>query len=203
MHDIELFAEITCPFTHVGLHRLRDERARRGLTTPHLRVRAWPLELVNGQPLDGVAVAEKAAALRAQVAPDLFAHVDPDNWPTTSRPAFDLVEAAYRHGVETGELVSVAVRDALFELGQDISDPEVLARIAHDHGIGGVSQVDDEAIEQDWQEGQRRHVVGSPHFFVGDDDVFCPTLEITHPDGKLHIEIDRAGFESFLTKVFA
>lgn len=203
MDEIEVFAEITCPFTHVGLHRLVEERARRDRATPHFRVRAWPLELVNGAPLDGAAVADKAAALREQVAPDLFTHVDPANWPTTSRPAFALVAKAYRHGAAVGEAVSLAVRDALFERGQDISDPDVLEHLADSYGLGPVMASDLSQVEEDWDEGRRRNVAGSPHFFLGDDDVFCPTLRITKPDGQLHVEIDQPEFDAFVGRVFA
>ncbi len=35
------------------------------------------------------------------------------------------------------------------------------------------------AVLADWHEGQRRGVLGSPHFFCGDTDVFCPSLDIT------------------------
>ena len=202
MDEIEVFAEITCPFTHVGLHRLIEERDRRDRSTPHFRVRAWPLELVNGEPLDGAAVAEKAAALREEVAPDLFTHVDPANWPTSSRPAFALVEKAYRHGPTVGEAVSMAVRDALFERGQDISDPDVLEHIADSYGLGPVMPSDDAQVDTDWEDGRRRDVVGSPHFFLGDDGVFCPTLDITKVDGRLHIAIDQPAFDAFVEQVF-
>jgi hypothetical protein len=65
MSDLEMFADIACPFTHVGLRRFAALREARGTTAPRLRVRAWPLELVNGRPFDGPTVAPKVAALRA------------------------------------------------------------------------------------------------------------------------------------------
>jgi predicted DsbA family dithiol-disulfide isomerase len=40
MRTVEVFADILCPFTHVGLHTLIDRRAERGLDEPHLRIRA-------------------------------------------------------------------------------------------------------------------------------------------------------------------
>lgn len=49
---VEVFADILCPFTHVGLRTLIDRRNEHGLTRPRLRIRAWPLEVVNGKPLD-------------------------------------------------------------------------------------------------------------------------------------------------------
>ena len=57
--EIEVFADIWCPFTHVGLRALAEERAHRGRTDVTLWVRAWPLELVNGAPMDGHHAAER------------------------------------------------------------------------------------------------------------------------------------------------
>ena len=72
MTAIEVFADVTCPFTHVGLRRLVDLRTQLGRPDVHLRVRAWPLEIVNGQPLDPDFIAEEVDDIRGQVAPDLF-----------------------------------------------------------------------------------------------------------------------------------
>ena len=49
MQHIEVFADVVCPFTHVGLRRLREERPEGNAT--RFLVRAWPLEWVNGTPL--------------------------------------------------------------------------------------------------------------------------------------------------------
>jgi hypothetical protein len=49
----------------------------------------------------------------------------------------------------------------------------------------------------DWDDGRRRGVQGSPHFFVGDRGWFCPALDIDHVDGHLRIVFDRAGFDEF------
>ena len=51
-NSIEVFGDIWCPFTHVGLRTIEDRRSRAGRTDVAIRVRAWPLELVNGRPLD-------------------------------------------------------------------------------------------------------------------------------------------------------
>ena len=55
-----------------------------------VRVKAWPLELVNGEPLAAALVAEEGPTLRAQVAPDLFEGFDRSRFPTTSLPAMAL-----------------------------------------------------------------------------------------------------------------
>ena len=48
MRTIEVFADVLCPFTHVGLRAVAEQRARAGRDDVVIRVRAWPLELVNG-----------------------------------------------------------------------------------------------------------------------------------------------------------
>ena len=73
MRTVEVFADVLCPFTHAGLHTLIDRRAERGVSEPRLRIRAWPLEMVNGAPLDPQHIAAEITALRHSVRPDLFA----------------------------------------------------------------------------------------------------------------------------------
>jgi hypothetical protein len=45
---VEVFADVSCPFAHVGLRRLVEQRDKLARDDIVLRVRAWPLELVNG-----------------------------------------------------------------------------------------------------------------------------------------------------------
>jgi hypothetical protein len=54
----------------------------------------------------------------------------------------------------------------------------------------------------DWSEGKARGVVGSPHFFVGDENFFCPSLAISRRDGHLEITGNAEAFEAFLTRIF-
>ena len=57
------------------------------------------------------------------------------------------------------------------------------------------------AVVADWHEGQRRGVLGSPHFFCGDDDVFCPSLDITKDPVKgLSIVRDTSRLTEFLAR---
>ncbi len=194
---IEVFAELVCPFTHVGLRRLVERRAAAGRTVPVLHVRAWPLELVNGEPLAGDFVAEEVAALREMVAPDLFGGFDAARFPSTSLPALTLVAAAYRRDVQLGEHVSLRLRDALFEEGADIGALDVLAEIATANGLDVPEVGDRDAIMADLDEGRRRGVDGSPHFFLGSEGFFCPSLEITRVAGHLQVAFDAARFEQF------
>lgn len=189
MSHVEVFADIVCPFTHVGLRRLSKARAGRD-DLPGVRVRAWPLEWINGAPLGADLAAREIEALRAQVAPDLFAGFDATTFPRTSIPAFGLAAAAYSVDDLTGEVVSLALRDALFERGEDVSDPEVLRAIGQPFGVapfGG--RATESAVRADWELGKARAVQGSPHFFVGDHGWFCPSLDISHEAGRFDIQI--------------
>ena len=198
MQHIEVFADIVCPFTHVGLRRLREVRPEENAT--RFLVRAWPLEWVNGTPLAAELAAREIDALRATVAPDLFAGFDPKTFPRTSIPAFGLAAAAYRVDDATGEAVSFALRDALFEHGQDVSDSEVLKKVGWAFGLDRPDEATAEAaVREDWKRGVDRGVQGSPHFFVGDRGWFCPSLDIHHRTGGFDISVSDERLREFRT----
>lgn len=196
---IEIFADITCPFTHVGLVRLLERRARLGRAET-LHVKAWPLELVNGERLTGPGIAGKVDELRRRVAPDLFRGFDPAGFPATSLPALALATAASRTGAHAGELVSLELRRALFEDGLDVSRVDVLDAIARKHGVQG--PWDAGAVLLEWGEGQRRGVEGSPTYFVDGERFFCPALRIEHADNRVDVSVDQARFDEFVRRAF-
>jgi len=179
---IEVFADIVCPFTHVGLRRLSEARRSRE-TSPSVRVRAWPLEWLNGAPLDPAVVVREIDALRAQVAPDLFA-------------------GSMRR--RSGEVLSLALRDALFERGRDVSDDDVLRTIGQPFGIEPLAHIAAEsAIRTDWERGKARDVKGSPHFFVGDRGWFCPTLDISHEGQRFDVRVADETMRDFYAAAFS
>lgn len=198
---IEVYADIWCPFTHVGLRAVARRRNLLGRDDATIRVRAWPLELVNGAPLDPAMTKEHVDALRGQVAPDLFTHFDADHFPRTTLPALAVAVAAYGRGAHVGEVVSFALRNALFERGRDISRADVLAEVATAHGIGETGPEEDKAVLAEWHRGQSRGVKGSPHFFCGEIESFCPSLQISRDrDGHLRLRRDTEALDAFLTK---
>jgi predicted DsbA family dithiol-disulfide isomerase len=203
IRPIEVFADIWCQFAHVGLRLVVAQRAAHGRDDVALVVRAWPLELVNGRPLDPAKTLEHVHELRAEVAPDLFAGFDPDRFPSSTLEALALVERAYRRDAALGEQASFAVRDALFERGEDVADPDVLARLADELGIEPPDTADRDAVLTDWHEGQARGVVGSPHFYCGELDAFCPSLDISRDRGPgLTITVDTHRLHAFLDACF-
>lgn len=199
VNRIEVFADVVCPFTHVGIRRLVEARAERPAAVA-LRVRAWPLELINGRPLAADVVAREVDALRESVAPDLFTGFDAATFPTTSIPAFGLAAAAYTVDDTTGEAVSIAVRDALFEHGRDISDAEVLRELADEFDVvplAGPAAL--AAARTDWERGKAKGALGSPHFFVGDADWFCPSLVVRHVGDHFDVKIAPDTMQEFYT----
>jgi predicted DsbA family dithiol-disulfide isomerase len=187
---IEVFADIMCPFTHVSLRRLVDAREARHARAS-FRVRAWPLEWINGHSIERDLIAREIDALRSSVAPGLFAGFEAAPYPRSSIPAFGLVAAAYLLGGRAGEEVSLAVRDAVFERGLDVADEDVLRAIGRPWGIAPLDhRTADSVVRVDWCRGVARGVKGSPHFFVGDHDWFCPSLDIRHAGDGFDVEMD-------------
>ena len=200
---IEVFAEVGCPFTHVGLRRLVEHRRAARRDDVRFHVRAWPLELVNGAPLDAAFIAEEVDEIRPQVAPDLFSGFSAAAFPATSLPAMALESAAYEVGPVVGEKVSLDLRDRLFEQGDDIAEPSVLADIAAAHGIS-FDPDDLSAAQRDHTEGVERGVIGSPHFFTPSGSFFCPALDVSrNAEGHLVVTADPDGFDSFIAACFS
>ena len=200
IRTLEVFADVTCPFTHVGLRIVTAELSQRADADVIVDVRAWPLEWVNGTPL--AADAPKIEALRSQLDLDLFNGFRPDRWPTTSIPALNLAAAAYEVDHRQGLDVSLDLRRRLFEFGEDISDPATLAAIARDHNLAPPSIPPDDRVTRDYQDGTRRGVRGSPDFWVGDDDYFCPSLALDHDaDGSLLAHFDESGLRRLVERV--
>lgn len=200
---IEVFADVGCPFTHVGLRRFVERRAALGRDDVVLRVRAWPLEIINGKPLDPAFIAEEVDEIRDQVAPDLFEGFTEASFPSTSIPALTLAAAAHQHDLVTGERISLALRDLLFEQGVDIADAAVLRHLADEHGVP-VDLADTTLVRADHTEGAARDVTGSPHFFTPAGGFFCPALDVSRDaGGHLRITADPDGFGRFVDSCFA
>ncbi|MGI9576723.1 MAG: DsbA family oxidoreductase [Microthrixaceae bacterium] len=201
MVPVEVFADVGCPFAHVGLLRFVAARTERG-SEATLVVRAWPLEVVNGQPLDAAFIAEEIVEIRPQIPHDLFAGFDPDSFPSTSIPAMALASASCAKDPHLGELVSLELRHLLFELGSDVADPEVLTQVAERYGIDfdpADGEANTAAVMAEHARGQELGVVGSPHFFTADGGFFCPALDVGRgPAGRLRVNADIEGFEQFL-----
>lgn len=201
MTTVEVFADLTCPFAHVGLKQVvrRLDAIERPIDVV---VRSWPLEWVNGTPLAVEPVLVKAAALTEQLGVDDFAGLRADRWPSTTIPALNLAAVAYERDAATGLAISLALRAALFEHGVDIADPEALALIAAAHHLPAPTTQPSSAVEDDYADGIVRGVQGSPHFFLADDGFFCPALDLGHDDaGHLTARFDADMLEKFFARI--
>lgn len=197
---VEVFADVTCPFTHVGLKRV-VEHVEAMSQPASVWVRAWPLEWVNGSGLPADAVATKAEALHEQLGVDDFAGFDPTAWPESTLPALELAAAAYSVDMDTGLAVSLALRRALFEEGRDISDPGTLATLAQKHGVPTATATRS-IVQADYDDGKAKGVAGSPHFWVEADDFFCPALDLGHDDeGHLTARFDESALAAFFARI--
>ncbi len=198
---IEVFADITCPFTHVGLKQVVRHVAE--MNDPvAVVVRAWPLEWVNGTPLDVDAVVVKAKALSQQLGVDDFSGLRADRWPKTTIPALNLAASAYERDAATGLAVSMELRSALFEQGVDVGDPVALELIATAHGLPVPGREASQSVQRDYDAGRARPVQGSPHFFVGGDGFFCPALDLGHDTaGHLTARFDSEMLAEFFARI--
>lgn len=200
MATVEVYADIVCPFAYVGLTRLIERRHRIGRDDVFFRILGWPLELVNGKPVDGHFIGEEVDEIAPQVAPDLFAGFDAARFPASTLPGLALTTAAYDIDDATGEAVAMELRRLVFEHGVDVSAPAALTEVAHRHGVR--TPADDSRVRDEWEAGQERGVVGSPHFFVDGESLFCPVLDIRRVDGALVVHVDEQVVEAFVARCF-
>lgn len=198
MTVIEVFADVSCPFTHIGLRHFVDRRSQLGRDDLLLRVRAWPLEVVNGTPLTGEFIEEEIREIRREMGTDLFQGFTAAKFPSSSLPALALAGAAYDVSLAVGEAVSLKLRDMLFEEGIDISDPSELMEVAASHGVR-FNPLDTSAALADHSLGFERGVIGSPHFFTPTGGFFCPALDVSRDaEGQLRVSPNRAKFDEFM-----
>ena len=201
---MEIYADIWCPFAYVGLLAAQTERERLGRSGEIFMIRAWPLELVNGIALDANKTARNVRQLREQVAPHLFQGFDETRFPRSTLSALALSSAAYKISPEIGEDISYELRSLFFEGGVDISEPEVLADLAGRYRIDAANGFDQTDVVKEWHAGQSRGVLGSPHFFCHDVNLFCPSLSINHDEnGALTIRRNSETLRKFLDDCFA
>lgn len=173
-----VFADLGCPWAHVGVHRLWDARRRAGLEDRvRFDVRAFPLELVNERPTPFAGLQLEVPPL-SELAPDAgweLWSAAPTTWPVTMLPAMEAVEAAKEQGLEASEHLDVELRRAFFGASRCISMRPVILEVAT-----GCGRVDADALAEALDDGRARRplldgywsaaeaVQGSPHVFAPD-----------------------------------
>ena len=84
-----------------------------------------------------------------------------------------------------------------------MGDPQLIDALLAEAGAGPVLPADSDAVLASHREGLARNVKGSPHFFVGTEGYFCPSLDISHDEEGYDISFDLEGFATFIEAALA
>ncbi|MCC2274038.1 DsbA family protein [Streptomyces sp. ET3-23] len=176
---IVVFAEIASPWAHLAVHRLHETRRRLGLYERVLfDIRACPLELINGIPTPKLII-DSEVPVAAVMEPDAGWQLwqgPAHEWPVTTLPAMEAVEAAKDQGLRAGESLDRALRRSFFSESRTISMRHVILDVA-----ASCPEVDADALRNTLGQGSARAAVerhlsvaqsdavqGSPHLFLPD-----------------------------------
>lgn len=180
MNTVVVWSDIGCPYAHAAVSRLHRVRTQLGLDGDvRFDHRAFPLELFNERPTPKPTVDEEVAELSHQE-PDAGWHPwqRPDHeWPVTTLPALEAVQAAKAQGLVAGEQLDRALRLAFFRDSRCISLRSVILDVA-----ATCDALDRDELTAALDDGRARRTVvdhyetaeaegvkGSPHlFFAGD-----------------------------------
>ncbi|HEX6310505.1 MAG TPA: DsbA family protein [Acidimicrobiia bacterium] len=193
---IAVWSDVGCPWAHLAVHRLHAARRRLGLdyvlTFEH---RPFPLELVNERPTPRPTLAaevpvigalEPSAGWQVWQAPGW-------QWPVTTLPALEAVQAVAAQDVRAAEQLDRGLRVAFFAESRCISLRHVILEVA-----SKCDGVDYEALGGALDDGVARRAViarfeqvrasdaikGSPHLFLPDGtDAHNPGIAM-HWEGR-------------------
>lgn len=204
---IVVYADITCPWAHLAVHRLHEARRELDLDDEvRFDVRSFPLELFNEQPtpkktLD--AEISVAGGLAPEAGWQMWQRPDSE-YPITSMPALEAVQAAKEQSLLASEQLDRRLRRGFFGESRVISlrheildlagecnavDVDALA-VALDSGTARAAVIE----QKEFAEGDA--VRGSPHLFLADGtDVHNPGIEMEwhgkHDEGFPIVKEDR------------
>ena len=190
-----VYGDIACPWSHLCVHGLRQARRRLGLDDKVvLDLRSFPLELFNER-------ATPKRTLDAEV--PVVGALDPSagwqtwqrpefEYPVTTLPALEAVQAAKEQGLRASEELGRALRYAFFAESRTVSLVPVILDAAKQ-----CDGVDADALSEALTEGRARAMVmeqrelaerigvkGSPHVYAPDGtDVANPGIE-KHWEGE-------------------
>jgi predicted DsbA family dithiol-disulfide isomerase len=128
------WGEYYCPWTYIATVRLQAVAPEyRGRV--RLRLRPFPLELIDGTsaPRDILAQEWWLAAIQEPAA--AFAPYCSDDWPTTTMPAFEAAWCAARQGNEAFTEFDRRVRRAFFAESRNIGRRETALELAQEAGL--------------------------------------------------------------------
>lgn len=185
MLEIDLYTDIICPWCLIGNHRL-DKVMQERFPTETFSVRHHPVLLSPDTPAEGAYLPEVMKARYGSFDPaEVFARPEAEArasglevdmskqlWTRRTQPAHALIAAARDKGTE--HALAVAIGRAHFLDATDISDPDVLADIAVNHGFEreearaiASDPARQRQVEQEAAAAGARNVRSVPHFVFG------------------------------------
>jgi len=205
--SIVVYADITCPWAHLAVHRLHEARRKLGLEDElRFDIRSFPLELFNETPTP-----KKTLDAEISVAGGLDPSAGWQMWqrpeseyPVTSLPALEAVQAAKEQSLLASEQLDRRLRRGFFAESRVISLRHEILDLA-----GDCDALDVDALTAALDSGTARAAVmeqkefaegnavkGSPHVFLADGtDVHNPGIEMDwhgeHDEGFPIVRQDR------------
>ncbi|MBA2697070.1 MAG: DsbA family protein [Actinobacteria bacterium] len=176
---VQVWSDIGCPWATAALLRLYAARERLGLATEiTVDHRAFPLELVNGQPTPRH-ILDAEIPVVGRLAPDFGWSVwrgPAEHYPVTTLIGLEAVQAAKAQGLHVSEQVDMSLRRALFVDSRCISiraEVERAVRACPDvHADALLADLDSGRARADvteqWRVAESDHIQGSPHLFLAD-----------------------------------
>ena len=187
---VVVYADITCPWAHLAVYRLHAARSKLDLDDElRFDIRSFPLELFNEQPtpkniLD--AEISVAGALDPGAGWQMWQRPESE-YPVTSLPALEAVQAAKEQGLLASEQLDKRLRVGFFGESRVISLRHEILELAAE-----CPAVDVDALTEAVDSGRARSAVmdqkaiaegsavnGSPHVFLPDgSDVHNPGVDL-------------------------
>ena len=188
---VAVYSDIGCPWAHLCIHRLHRAIREAGVQA-RLAIdnRPFALEVINAKPTPKLTLDAEVAVLGA---------LDPEaewqmwqgelhEYPVTTLPAMEAVEAAKEQGRSKAAALDRALRVAFFGQSRCISMRHVILEVA-----GSVPELDTTRLAERLDSGAARsslmaeiersrdsdEVKGSPHVFIaGGDGMHNPGIEM-------------------------
>src|SRR5436309_1076446 len=183
-----VYGDIACTWSHLCVHGLRRARARLELDDEvDLDLRGFPLELFNGRPtpkrvleaeIPVVGALDPSAGWQMWQGPEF-------EYPVTTLPALEAVQAAKEQSLRAGEELGHALRRAFFAESRTVSLVPVILDVASQcDGVDAdvIAEALDEGrarsmVMEQKDEAERIGVEGSPHVYAPDGtDVANPGI---------------------------
>ena len=185
---VTIWSDIGCPWASLAVWRLHARRAALGLDdVVSIDHRCFPLELFNERPTPR-AILDAEIEVLAPLVPEAGWRPwqgAPSEYPVTTLPPLEAVQAAKAQGLAASERLDLALRRALWRDGRCVSLRSEVLAAADTAGVDvkALAEALDagtarRAVIADWQAAADGLAKGSPHVFLGDgSDWMKPGIE--------------------------